>query len=107
MRVGKLLKIISIILMVTFAALAVLCGVASGVTNTNVFGLDILGLTGSTAGIVLAVCIGVAGVISMLSLYAYGDMCESMSTLKAEPSNDVEEIDEEVEEEDDDDFDFD
>lgn len=109
MRIGKLLKVISIIFMVLFIVLTVICGVTSGVTGVNVFGVDLFGLSGTVGGIVIAICVGLSGVIAMLSLYAYGDMCQSMSTLKVdtpETTEDFADEDEDEEEDDDEDFDF-
>lgn len=106
-NIGKTIKVFAIVLQLAFVIGAIATLSASIVTGTNVFGINILGLSGMACGAVISVAILIAGFIAGLSLYGYGETICTLKSLNGEDGEVEEETDEyEGDDEEEDDFDL-
>ena len=105
-NIGKTIKVFAIVLQVAFVIASVATLATSIVTGTNVFGVNILGMSGMACGAVISIAIMIGGFIAGLSLYGYGETICTLKSLNGEGDEVVEEDDDEYEDEDDEEDDF-
>lgn len=99
-NIGKTLKVTAIVLQIILLLATIFICVTSVLSGTNVFHLDLFGLTGSTASLVIAAIIFIVGFVTTMSLYAYGDLVENVKEMNEDEYYDEEEDEEEDEDED-------
>lgn len=106
-NIGKIIKVFAIILQLIFVIGSIATLATSIVTGTNVFGFNVLGMTGMACGALISVAILITGFVIGLSLYGYGEMICTLKSLNGEDGESEEEDEDEEYDEDDEGDDFD